>query len=236
MAAKPDTTPRIDDLPIFRGLSEATRGHLLANAVQHTVSAGTVLFRQGEMPTFQLVVLQGSVHLFASSTEGRDVLIETVRPPDLIIPAAIATNAPYLMQARAPEPTRLLMIQAQTFREASAVEPALSQAVVVSLAQQFRRMVRQVKNLKLRTAVERTGCYVLALSNEQGTPDRAILPYEKNLIASELGVTRESFSRALHGLEDGAIRVEGQTIRILDRDRLAAISKPDPLIDGPDRG
>lgn len=236
MGTKPDSMPRIEDLPIFRGLADDTREHLLSSAVQHTVSAGTVLFHQGEMPTFQLVVLQGSVHLFASSTEGRDVLIETVRPPDLIIPAAIATNAPYLMQARVPEPTRLLMIHAETFRAVAATEPALSQAVVVSLAQQFRRMVRQVKNLKLRTAVERTGCYVLALSDEQGTPDRAVLPYEKNLIASELGVTRESFSRALHGLEDGSIRVEGQTIRILDREKLAAISKPDPLIDGPDRG
>jgi CRP/FNR family transcriptional regulator, transcriptional activator FtrB len=95
-------------------------------------------------------------------------------------------------------------------------------------------MVRQIKNLKLRSSTQRVGCYVLALSKRQGTPNRAILPYEKTLIASELGITRESFSRALSSLERFGIRVEGQTIAIFDGSRLASECTPDPLIDGSD--
>ncbi|MDF2114033.1 helix-turn-helix domain-containing protein [Roseiarcaceae bacterium H3SJ34-1] len=218
-------------LPLFRAMSELKRADLLRNAIVHGVAAGTVLFEQGEVPNFQLVVLSGSVQLFGRSTEGREVLIEAVRAPDLVIPAAVVTGAPYLMQARVPEPSRLLLIHAASFRAAVEADPLLAHAVIGSLAQQFRRMVRQIKNLKLRSSTQRVGCYILALSRKQGTPNQVVLPYEKNLIASELGIARESFSRALSSLEKSGIKVEGQTITIHDSTRLAAECMPDPLID-----
>ncbi len=196
--------------------------------------AGAVLFEQGERPNFQYVVVSGSAHLFGHSSEGREVLIEVVDPPELVIPAAVMMSAPFLMQARVPEPSRFLLIQAEAFRASVMQEPALAQAVIGSLSGQFRRLVRQIKNLKLRSSVQRVGCYLLALSRRQGTPDRVILPYEKNLIASKLGITRESFSRALSVLQGEGIAVHGETIAILDPVRLAAASRPDPLIDGPD--
>ena len=72
-------------LPLFRTLSEAKRADLLRNAVVHGVSAGTILFEQGEVPNFQLVVLSGSVQLFGRSAEGREVLIEAVHAPDAAV-------------------------------------------------------------------------------------------------------------------------------------------------------
>jgi len=224
-----------ENLPLFRGLPASERTELLRSALVHSVASGTVLFEQGEEPNFQLIVLAGSAHLFGRSARGREVLIEVVQAPDLIIPAAVMSGAPYLMEARVPEPSRFLLIRATAFRAAVEADPLLAHAVIGSLAAQFRRMVRQIKSLKLRTATERVGCYLLALSKRQGTPDRAVLPFEKTLIASELGITRESFSRALSSLGKSGIRVDGQTIEILDADRLAAACAPDPLIDDADR-
>jgi len=226
--------PAVAALPLFDALSAASRSELLQNSVLHSVAAGTVLFEQGATPTFQHIVVSGSAHLFGRSTGGREVLIEVVERSDLVIPAAVMTGAPYLMQARVPAPSRFLLIHAPTFRAAVLREPALAQAVIGSLAGQFRRLVRQIKNLKLRTSTERVGCYILALSLRQGTPDRAVLPFEKNLIASELGITRESFSRALSILQKQGIAVRGEMIMIRDPARLAAACGPDPLIDGPE--
>ena len=223
-----------EDLPFFRGLSPEIREALLGNAVLHGVAPGTILFEQGELPKFQHIVLAGSVHLFGRSGEGREVLIEAVAAPDLVIPAAVVTGLPYLMQARVPEPSRLLLIPAGAFRTAVAGNAGLAQALIAGLAGQFRRMVRQIKNLKLRSATERVGCYLLAMSRRQGTPDRVLLPYGKSLIASELGMTRESFSRALSALQEVGIEVRDETVAILDPARLAAQCRPDPLIDEPE--
>lgn len=224
----------VDAIPLFGALSVQSRAWLLQHAILHKVAAGTVLFEQGEVPNFQHLVVSGSVQLFGRSDGGREVLIEVVEPPDLIIPAAVVMDLPYLMQARVPEPSQLLLIPAAIFRTTVASDPALALQVVGSLSHQFRRMVRQIKNLKLRSATERVGCYILALSKRQGTLDRAVLPYGKNLIATELGITRESFSRALSGLQASGIQVQADTIVINDRDRLIEASNPDPLIDGPD--
>jgi CRP/FNR family transcriptional activator FtrB len=235
LTSKSDPEPVLEGLPLFRDLSAPVRADLLKNAGMHRVSPGAILFEQGDAPNFQHVVVSGSIQLFGRSADEREVLIEAVRSPDLVIPAAVVTKAPYLMQARASEQSRILLIGAEAFRNAVASDPILARHVIGSLAGQFRRMVRQIKNLKLRSATERVGCYILALSERQGTPDSAILPYEKNLIASELGLARESFSRALSALQGSGIEVRGETIAILDAARLAAECKPDPLIDGPDR-
>jgi len=227
--AERNMTP--EDLPLFRDLSASSRAELLKNAIVHGVGLGTVLFEQGDIPNFQLVVMSGSAQLFGKSASGREVLIEVVRAPDLVIPAAVVTSTPYLMQARVPEPSRFLLIHATAFRAAVAAEPALAHVVIGSLALQFRRMVRQIKSLKLRSSTQRVGCYILALAHQQGTPGRAVFPYEKNLIASELGIARESFSRALAMLENAGISVDGQEITIHDRALLTAECSPDPLID-----
>jgi CRP/FNR family transcriptional activator FtrB len=224
------------DLPLFRAISESTRAHLIRSTMAHSLSAGAILFEQGVVPNFQIIVISGSVQLFGRAIDKREVLIEVVRPPEFVIPAAVMTGAPYLMQARVPEPSRFVLIQADVFRAAVLTDPHLAQTVIASLAHQFRRMVRQIKNLKLRSSTQRAGCYILALAERQGTRDHVVLPYEKNLIASELGMKRESFSRALSSLERCGIRVDGQTITILDADRLRAECEPDPLIDGANAG
>jgi len=228
------TEVELKALPLLRALPASSRAELLQNAVVHAVTSGTVLFEQGELPTFQHVILAGSVRLLGRSSAGREVLIEVVEPPELVIPAAVTTGSPYLMRARVPEPSRLLLIHADVFRGLVRREPLLAQEVISSLAAQFRRLVRQVKNLKLRNGTERVGCYLLLLSKRQGTPHRAILPYEKNLIASELGMTRESFSRALLALQAEGVTVQDETITIRDAKRLANASGLDPLIDGPE--
>jgi len=223
--------PALKSLSWLAALPAAGRKRLLQHAVTHSLAAGTVLFEQGSVPTFQHMVLAGSVHLFGRSNDGREVLIEIVRPGDLVIPAAVVTSSPYLMQARVLEPSRLLLIEADAFRAALQVEPVLAQAMIASLAGQFRRMVRQIKNLKLRSSTQRVGSYILALSREQESSNRVVLPYEKNLIASELGMTRESFSRALSALQNDGIRVQDDTIFIVDAERLAVVVGVDPLID-----
>ncbi len=220
-----------DGLPPFRGMTAAGRARLCKAAITHRVPAGTILFEQGAAPNFQHIVIEGSVHLFGRSQGSRGVLIEVVEPPELVIPAAVMTEAPYLMEARIAEDSLLLLIEAATFRAALLQEPGLAQAVILSLSNQFRRMVRQIKNLKLRGAADRVGCYLLALADQQGK--RIVLPYEKQLIASMLGITPESFSRALAMLQKHGIAVEGECIAILDREALAAVCRPDPLIDGP---
>ena len=78
-------------------------------------------------------------------------------------------------------------------------------------------------------AEERIGSYLLALAP---SADRAQLPEEKRLIASQLGMSRETLSRALSGLARHGLRVAGDMLHVDDRAAASAAFPFDPLIDG----
>jgi CRP/FNR family transcriptional activator FtrB len=225
----------VASLPLFKGVAPKIRRELLDNAMTQRIAAGAVLFEQGDTPTFQNIILSGSVQLLGHSSQNREVLIDVVRPFNLVMPAAVMVQECYLLQCRAPEMTQLLMIQAASLRAAILKDPILAKRMIFGLAEEVRRMIRQIKNLKLRSTLERVGCYILALSRNNGGRRIVKFPYEKHLIASELGMTRESFSRALSTLQSEGIVVCGDQVEIVDAERLARVSGPDPLIDPDER-
>lgn len=220
--------------PIFAGISDEGLLDLHRASIVQQAVRGLVLFEQGAEPSFQAIVLEGAVHLLGRSTRGHEMVIETVEAPGLLLPAAVASGAPYLMSARCIADVRVLMIKADVFRGLLAREPSLALALIGCLSDQFRAMVRQIKTLKLRSGPQRVAAYLVALSRSQGSEQAITLPYEKGLIASQLGMTRESFSRILAKLQRGVIDMQGQSIHIRDHQALLVLSEPDPLIDGPE--
>ncbi len=210
---------------------EATLDGLAKQAVLHRMPAGSTLFEQAETPAFALLLASGRVELLGvRGTE--ETLVELVRAPDLLLPAAVLNQQPYLLRARVLEDARLVMIQAETFREAIASDHNLCLAVLACQAAQFRRQIKHAKNLQLRSAEERVGCYLLRLAVDAvpGTPVK--LPLEKRLIASQLGITRETFSRTLHALVRHGIRVDGDVVYLEDSAAAHARFQLDPLLDG----
>jgi CRP/FNR family transcriptional activator FtrB len=150
----------------------------------------------------------------------RGALRETPRP------AAVLTWQPYLLRARVLDEAHLLMIQPEAFLRAMAQDHALCLAVHACQAAQFRRQVKQAKNVRLRSAEERVGCYLFRLHEgaTQGVPAR--LPLNKRQIAAGLGMTRETFSRTLGGIARYGLRIGDDPVAADARFSL------DPLVDG----
>ncbi len=221
----------IETAGLFAGVSAEGMRRLRAAAVVQIAPAGVILFEQGDLPSFQSVVLGGGVHLLGRSPSGHEVVLALAEAPEPLLPASVLAETPYLARARAVEAARVLMVQADVFRALATEEAALAQALLLVLSRQFRCMVRQIRTLKLRNTTERVAAYLLRLSRRHGGTQRLSLPYEKGLIASELGMTRESFSRVLATLQERAIAVHGQSIEIRDPESLRELSAPDPLTD-----
>jgi CRP/FNR family transcriptional activator FtrB len=226
------TTPRdaLAEADWLRAVPPAVLDLLAKQAVLHRMPSGGTLFEQAETPAFALLLVSGSVELLAvRGTE--ETLVELVRAPDLLLPAAVLNSQPYLLRARVLDDARIVMIQAENFREVIASDKALCLAVLACQAAQFRRQIKHAKNLQLRSAEERVGCYLFRLLEGAvpGTPVK--LPLEKRLIASQLGITRETFSRTLPGLTRHGMRVEGDTVILEDIVAAEARFPLDPLID-----
>ena len=224
-------------LEAFQGIawlaqvSFGTLDALATQAVLHRVPAGSLLFEQAEHPTFAQFLLAGSIELLGVRDQ-IETLVELVRPVDLVIPAAVIGGQPYLMRARVYEEAHLLLVPAQAFREAVSSDHALCRAVLGCLAAQFRRQVRLHKNLKLRSAEERVGCYLVSLLGSSDAEVTVRLPIEKHLIASQLGMTRETFSRALSSMARFGVNFRGDVMHVENAAIARAHFPLDPLIDG----
>ena len=227
----PTARTALGETPWLGGVPTATLDRLADLAVLHRVPSGSTLFEQAEIPSFAQLLVSGSVALLGVSGTA-ETLIELVRPIDLLLPAAVLNRQPFLARARVLEEAHLVLIQAEAFREAIATDHALCLAVLGCQAAQFRRQIKLAKNLKLRSAEERVGCYLLGLVQEAPPNVPVRLPMEKRLIAWQLGMTRETFSRILAVMEQYGLRVVGDMVEVVDAAPLRARFRLDPQIDG----
>lgn len=227
----PDDFAKLQDVPLLKSLAPETLRDLTKGAFLQRFPSQTVLFRQGELPDFCHVLLEGSVQLTGASSDRRETVIEILKPVEAFMSAAVLTDKHYLVSAKVVHPARILMLPAPAFRQSIARDPNLSLAMLASLSRQTRSLVRQVKDLKLRTSTQRLGCYLLVLAAENGGGSNIELPHDKRLIAARLGMTPESLSRAFSTLRKVGVEVHGHSIRLTDAGKLRQSCVPDRLID-----
>jgi len=232
-SSSPSARTALGETAWLGAVPTATLDRLADLAVLHRVPSGSTLFEQAEIPSFAQLLVSGSVALLGVSGTA-ETLIELVRPIDLLLPAAVLNRQPFLARARVLDEAHLVLIQAEAFREAIATDHALCLAVLGCQAAQFRRQIKLAKNLKLRSAEERVGCYLLGLAQEATSNAPIRLPMEKRLIAWQLGMTRETFSRILAVMEQYGLRIVGDMVEVVDAAPLRARFRLDPQIDGPE--
>jgi CRP/FNR family transcriptional activator FtrB len=220
----------IRSLGLFRNMMTPNFDAMLHAAYAQEFPAQLQLVRQGTRADFLHVLVEGSIELFAE-WQGRDSTMAILRPVSSFILAAAIRDARYLMSARTLETCRVVLIPAADLRAALRRDADFAVDVVEELARCYRSMVRHTKNLKLRSARERLAAYLLKLSARNGDAAGFTLPHEKRLIASYLGITPESLSRALKALAAEGVHVQGARVTLTGRDRLAAIAGLDDLMD-----
>ena len=224
-------TEIVRELPLFREMSDAHFAALVSAALLQKFPERTTLIREGELPDFLHIIVDGSVELFAG-WNGRETTIDIVRPVTTFILAAVIRDEVYLKSARTLTPTRILMIPAESVRAIFGHDAAFARAIVNELAARYRGIVRALKDHKLRTGVERLANWIFETNRQQGGHGRIVLTHDKRTLSSRLGMTPENFSRNMSYLHAHGVAGSGREIIITDFEALRRCAKPDPLIDG----
>lgn len=224
--------PEIRHLPLFRDMTQGNFETLMQGAYAQSFPAALELIRQGDPADFLHVVMEGTVELYASWGD-RECTMAVVRPVGTFILAACIRDEPYLMSARTIERSRIILIPASDLRATFRRDTEFAVSVIHELAGCYRAVVRHAKGLKLRTSRERVGAWLLRQSRLAGNVTSYVLPVEKRFLASYLGMTAENLSRTLKSLESDGVKIDGARVIITDRNKLVAVARPDPLIDGP---
>lgn len=188
------------------------------------------LVSEGEPADFLYVVIEGQVEVFARYCD-RETTISVLGPGSCFITAAVVLDRVYLKSVRSLTNARTLLIPAAAIRRCFAQDAAFARALATDLALAYRSVVKELKNQKLRSGIERLANWLLVAHAEFGSAPSFKLPFEKKILAARLGMAPEVLSRAFATLAAYQVRVTGCNVEIGDLDALHKLARPMPTID-----
>lgn len=219
MDSTPDTPKLLRKLPLFSALGDEELENVAARCVQRRAQAGECLFTRGEPCHAFHLLLEGGVKLVLSSPDGAERVIDIVRPGQSFGEACMFLGKPYMVSAEVVEDALLIRVPKRAVMEEIDRNPDFAKRMLGGMAHRLHQLVGDLEALTLRSATQRVAAYLLRCA---GAANDFTLDVSKGLIAARLNITREHFSRVLHGLaNEGVLAIDGKAIRLLDRARLS---------------
>ncbi|HKJ72217.1 MAG TPA: Crp/Fnr family transcriptional regulator, partial [Gammaproteobacteria bacterium] len=204
-------------------LEDAVLEEVAGLARGRELARGEPLFRAGDPFHAFFVLDDGHIQLSRLAPSGHEKVVEIIGPGETFAEAVLfMAGGKYPVDARALEASRLLAIDAEGFNRLLDTRQGLARNLLGAMSKRLHRLVQDVAALTLEDATGRVVGYLLAqLDADPASGAEIHLPAKKAAIASRLGIQPETFSRVLGRLrEGGAIEVAGDTVRILDPERL----------------
>lgn len=204
-------------LPFLTGLSMNDLSLLLQSAWVQYFSDGHILFRNTDQATHFFAILDGHVELFIEDNAGKNVL-EIAQPPTLLGESALSGNATYLESARIIGHSRLLVIPADSFAAILSQRMDLALRLLSSMSIRLHGLITQISSLKLKSTAQRLGSFLLGIADTQNSTVTARFPYDKRLVAEQLGMSAETLSRALTRLAPLGVKSQGDASMVILED------------------
>lgn len=215
--------------PLFSGLLEADIRALIEGARLMSLAHEHALYDQGDPVADFYVVLDGHVELSVDSG-GRRSVVEVVRKGTVLGDAAMFGDGHFLMSARVLTGATVLAVPAASFLDKLETRFDIITHMLSTMSFRLRMLVRQIAELKLKTTAQRLGSFLLSQAETEEGRVTLRFPYDKRLVADELGMKPESLSRALAKL--GKLGVESRpdnSVIIADIERLREFCVEDDM-------
>ena len=193
----------------FGGVAPEARAALIDRGTTRAVEAGTILFQEGDPYRGFYLLLEGAVHIYRLSAEGRMLVLHVIRPGESFaeVPLFEEQEDPtYPATAEALEDSALFFFPADVFLEYVDAHPRTALHMLGQMAKRLRAAVRQLDAVSLRDVQERLARHLVervpTASDDPDTPPTITLDVPKSVLAAELGTVPETLSRALRSLEE----------------------------------
>ena len=200
---------------LFDKLPEGTFQEVCGLANLRRLETGDSVFHQGNTADRFYVLQNGQIKLTRVLQEGQEKLVEVIHPGQSFAEALMFNGARhYPLTATALKACTLVSIDANHYRRLLEEQPRICLDLLASFSIRLHQRLHEIDTLTLANASRRVVRY---LCNAQNSDGQINLSVPKRLIASQLGIQPETFSRILHRLIDaGLIAMERRNIRVLD--------------------
>jgi len=202
---------------LLQGLSPENLEFLLSHSRIADYAPLQEIAAQGEPVRNLFLILEGQVKTTRSNDDGQEATIRLLRPGETLMDAVIFMGSPSPVSAQTMEASSLLLIPADTVRRHVLKDPQFATNMLRIVTTHYKHAMQQIDAIVTKTPVERLGYYLLKQHLEQGVERLELdLPFQKSVIANQLGMTPETFSRALAQIRKLGIDVDQKHIHLKD--------------------
>ena len=211
---------------LFIGLPLTDLENVAEVTVVNSLEKGEYLFHEGDPARGFYVVQRGAVNVHRVSAAGKEHVIHIFRTGDSFAEVALASATGYPADARALEPTQILLVQKDGILALLRRQPELALRMLGSMSSHLRVLVGQLEDLSLKDVETRLANWLVKRcpNPESRTPVVIELTMTKRVLAAELGTVSETFSRTLAKFrEQKLVAVKGKTLTVLSPSKLHAL-------------
>jgi len=211
---------------LFHGVSAEDLESIASFVVPKSLEKGAYLFHEGEPAEGFYVVQAGAINVHRVSPAGKEQVISVFRAGQSFAEAAVASQGGYPADARAIEPSNILLVPKADFLELLRKRPELALRMLASMSQHLRVIVGLVDDLTLKDVETRLANWLLKRCKKPPGTAREIIQLDgtKRVLAAELGTTSETLSRTLAKFrDDGLLTVSGKSITLLKSDAIQSL-------------
>jgi CRP/FNR family cyclic AMP-dependent transcriptional regulator len=213
-------------LPLFAALDAESAETLEAAMTTRAVPRGHIVFREGDAGDRLFVILDGKVKIWRSAADGRENLLAVLGAGDMFGELSLFYPGPRTASVSAVTDSRLASLDHDDLRPLLLDRPAVAGQLLRALAQRLRRTNESLADLVFTDVPGRVAKALLDLAEKFGTEEADGTRVQHDLTQEELaqlvGASRETVNKALSEFASrGWLRLEGRTVLLIDRDRLA---------------
>jgi CRP/FNR family transcriptional regulator, dissimilatory nitrate respiration regulator len=211
---------------LFMGLPSSDLENIADVSIVKSLEKGDYLFHEGDPARGFYVVQRGAVNVHRVSAAGKEQVIHVFRAGESFAEVALATETGYPADARAIEPTQVLLVQKDGILALLKRQPELALRMLGSMSSHLRVLVGQLEDLTLKDVETRLANWLVKRcpNPQSDQPVSVELALTKRMLAAELGTVSETFSRTLAKFrEQKLLAVKGKTIIVLSPVRLSAL-------------
>ncbi|RME34752.1 MAG: Crp/Fnr family transcriptional regulator [Gammaproteobacteria bacterium] len=204
---------------LFSALGPDQLGQLCQSMRRHRLEDGQVLFHRGQQASRFYLLESGRVVLKRISDLGHEKIIEIVQPGKTFAEAVMFMGQTcYPVTTVSVGESVVLSFSNAVFKDLLRRSPETCFRMLADLSMRLHRWVEEVDQLTLQNATFRIVSYLQQLGPPVAEGELTIeLPAPKQLIASRLSITPETFSRITNELRRrGLVEMEGARVHIPD--------------------
>jgi len=208
---------------LFQGLGSVERDQLVSRAHIRRFAAGDPIFRMSSPGSSMMAVLSGQVRISISSPEGKELLLAVLFPGEVFGEIALLDGKERSADATAMTACSLAVLERREVMVFLERHPEAWPRIVEVLCERFRENTQHAAEVSLMQLPARLAKALLRMDGDRVGGSK---PLSQRDLGNLVGAARESVNKCLNEWQRrGVIRIDDNSIAILDRDALDEMSR-----------